>query len=99
MKRRDALWAILGIGALAHTAHAQPAKNWVIGLLDAGEREEWWAAFRQQLRQLGYVEGRNVTLEARYAGGKLEQLPRLVDELIRRKVDLIVTSGNAAATA
>src|SRR6266850_1689967 len=99
MKRREALWAILGIGALAHTVRSQPAKTWVIGLLDAGERVEWWAAFRQQLRELGYVEGRNVTFEARYAGGKQEQLPRMADELIRRKVDIIVTSGTVAATA
>jgi putative ABC transport system substrate-binding protein len=95
MKRRHFLVAI---AALPLAAHAQQ-KTWVIGLLDAGERLEWWAAFRAQFRQLGYAEGKNVTLEARYAKGKLEDLPRLTDELIRRKVDLFVTSGTAAALA
>jgi putative ABC transport system substrate-binding protein len=100
MNRRAALGTILGIGAfVAPAALAQPAKTWVIGLLDAGERVEWWATFRQQLRDLGYVEGRNVTFELRYAGGKFDQLPRMAEELVRRKVDVIVTSGTVAGTA
>ena len=96
MKRRDALWTILGICALP-SAHGQE-KTWVIGLLDAGERPEWWAAFRQQLRDLGYVEGRNVRFELHYARGKFDQLPRMAEELIQRKADVIVTSGTVAAS-
>ena len=70
----------------------------VIGLLDAGsDRVEWWAAFRQQLRDLGYVEGRNVAFEARLAGGKFERLPALAQELVHLKVAVIVTSGTVAA--
>jgi len=99
MKRRQALWAIVAIGGFARAARAQPGKTWVIGLLDAGERLEWWPVFRQQMRELGYVEGRNLRFEARYAGGKLDRLPAMAEELVRRKVDLIVTSGNAAALA
>ena len=95
MKRRQLL---LAMTALPLMARAQP-KTAVIGLLDAGERVEWWAAYREQLRRLGYVEGRNISLEPRYAAGKQEQLPKLADELVRRKVDLIVTSGTAAASA
>jgi len=101
MKRRQALLGVLGLsmGLLAAPElGAQPAARApVIGLLDAGERLEWWAAFRQQLRELGYIDGQNVAFEARYAGGKPEQLPALARELVRRNVAVIVTSGTAAA--
>jgi putative ABC transport system substrate-binding protein len=50
-------------------------------------------AFRQGLRDLGYVEGKNLVIECRYAEGKLDRLPELVTELIRLKVDVIVTSS------
>jgi putative ABC transport system substrate-binding protein len=99
MRRREALWGLLGIGALARAALAQQGKTRVIGLLDAGERTEWWAAFRQQLRELGYVEGPNISFVPSYAAGRLEKLPAMAEQLVRRKVDLIVTSGTAAAVA
>ena len=50
-------------------------------------------AFRQRLRELGYVEGRNIVIEYRYAEGKRERLPDLAAELVRLKVDVIVTYG------
>jgi putative tryptophan/tyrosine transport system substrate-binding protein len=50
-------------------------------------------AFRQGLRELGYVEGSNILLEYRYADSKLDRLPELAAELVRLKVDVIVTSG------
>jgi ABC-type uncharacterized transport system substrate-binding protein len=50
-------------------------------------------AFRQRLRQLGYVEGKNILIEYRYAEGKSERLPDLAAELVRLKVDIIVTIG------
>ena len=50
-------------------------------------------AFRQRLRELGYVEGKNIVIEYRYAEGKLERLPDLAAELVRLKVDVIVTAG------
>jgi ABC-type uncharacterized transport system substrate-binding protein len=53
-------------------------------------------AFRQALRQLGYVEGDNVTIELRYAQGGLQELPRLVTELIRLNVDVITAFGDLA---
>ncbi|HVE48956.1 MAG TPA: ABC transporter substrate-binding protein [Casimicrobiaceae bacterium] len=71
----------------------------VIGLLDAGERREWWDALRQRLRGLGYVEGRNVSFESRYAKGKMDALNALADELARLEVAVIVTSSSAAAVA
>ena len=52
-------------------------------------------AFRQGLRELGYVEGKNIVIEWRYAEGKLDRLPALVAELVRLKVDIIVTGGDS----
>ena len=103
MNRRQALFALFGLGLglpAARESSAQPTgKAPVVGLLDAGERLEWWAAFRQQLRELGYIEGQNVSFEARFASGRLEQLPALAQELVRLKVAIIVTSGTVAAQA
>jgi putative tryptophan/tyrosine transport system substrate-binding protein len=56
-------------------------------------------AFRQGLRKLGYVEGRNIVIEYRYAEGKVDRLPSLADELVHRKVDVIVTSGPSPTRA
>ena len=50
-------------------------------------------AFRRRLRELGYVEGKNIVIEYRYAEGKPERLPDLAAELVRLKVDVIVTAG------
>ncbi len=103
MKRRQSLCAIVAFAlALLRTPGlgAQPsAKGPVIGLLDAGERSVRWDAFLQQLRELGYVEGRNMSFEQRYAKGRLEALPALAKELVQLKVAVIVTVGAAAAVA
>jgi putative ABC transport system substrate-binding protein len=56
-------------------------------------------AFRQQLRQLGYVEGQNLKIEYRWAADKDEQLPRLAADLVRLKVDVIVVEGTPAIQA
>ena len=56
-------------------------------------------AFLQGLRDLGYVEGRNLVIEYRYAEGKIERLPALAAELVALKVDVIVAPGTAAALA
>ncbi len=56
-------------------------------------------AFRQGLRELGYIEGKNVVVEARLAEGRLERLPGLAAELIRLKVDVLVAGSPAAAVA
>jgi len=89
--------------ALPFPAQAQhPTKIPRIGLLgtsslsaNAGRIE----AFRQGLRELGYVEGKNVVIELRSAEGKLDRLPELAAELVRLKVDVIVTSGPPATRA
>ena len=56
-------------------------------------------AFRQGLRELSYVEGKNIVIERRIADGKLDRLPALAAELVRLKVDIIVTSGGQATRA
>ena len=57
------------------------------------------AAFRQGLRERGWVEGQNIVIEVRYAEGQVDQLPALVAELIRLKVDIIVTTSSATTWA
>jgi len=56
-------------------------------------------AFRQGLRELGYIEGQNATIEYRFAGGQVERLPELASELARLKVDVIVASNTPSAIA
>jgi ABC-type uncharacterized transport system substrate-binding protein len=102
MRRRQALFGIAGLGlglSAARPSSAQPSTRPVVGLLDGGERLAWWAAFRQQLKEIGYIEGKNIVLEARYAKGKFAQLPALAQELIRLNTAVIVTASNAAALA
>jgi putative ABC transport system substrate-binding protein len=74
----------------------QPKKVARIGYIggsSGSSRSASREAFRQGLRDLGYVEGKNIVIELRYAEGKLERLPVLAAELVRLKVDVIVTSG------
>ena len=85
--------------ALCASAEAQPAKVARIGFLGGmaapafGERME---VFRQQLRELGYVEGKNIAFEERWADGKADRLGPLAAELVGRKVDVLVTFGGSA---
>jgi putative ABC transport system substrate-binding protein len=58
-----------------------------------------WEAFLQGLRELGYIEGQNITMEYRWAAGKVERLPQLAEELVRLKVDLIVARSTPAVHA
>jgi ABC-type uncharacterized transport system substrate-binding protein len=83
--------------AVAMTAEAQqPKKVTRIGYLSAFDaaRESGRAeAIRLALRELGYIEGQNIAIEYRYAGGKLDRAPELAAELVRLKVDIIVVAG------
>ncbi len=71
----------------APLADAQKGKVWRVGFLTTGSPVRtfklFMAAFRQGLKKLGYVEGKNVVIEERYAKGKKERLPALASELIR----------------
>jgi putative ABC transport system substrate-binding protein len=87
-------------GAVAEAQ--QPTKIPRIGYLTSSslsaspERRE---AFRQGLRELGYVEGKNIVIEWRYAEGKFDRLPALAAELVRLKVDIIVSGGPTSTRA
>jgi putative ABC transport system substrate-binding protein len=82
-------------------AEAQPAgKVYRIGYLETGVvRPRPWEAFRERLRELGYVEGQTVAFETRWADGEIDRLPGLAAELVRLKVDVVVTAGSPAARA
>ena len=94
MKRRQFM-ALLGGAAAAWplAARAQQSKVPTIGALVIGntDPEEFWRVFRQGLRDLGYVEGQNIRFEFRSAEGQANRVPDLAVELVRLKVDVIVT--------
>jgi putative tryptophan/tyrosine transport system substrate-binding protein len=89
--------------ALSVSADAQQAgKVFRIGYLDnstASGIAVLLDAFRQELGKLGWIEGKNITIEYRFAEQKLERLPELAADLVRLKVDLIVTSGGRTPLA
>ena len=104
--RKTALGSILFAGALLTVSVGaeaqQPAKIPRIGILLAASASFYTArveAFRQGLRELGYVEGKNILIEYRHAEGKAERLPDLAAELVRLKVDIIVASTPNAILA
>jgi putative ABC transport system substrate-binding protein len=88
--------------ALCFSAEAQqPKKVPRIGFLasSAESSKSRLAAFQQGLRKLGYVEGKNIVIEPRYAAGQFEKLPELAAELVRLKVDVLVVVGAPPAHA
>jgi len=75
-------------------------KVYRIGFLRLGQpSKDWVEAFQQGLRERGYVDGQNVVVEYRFTDGSVDQLARLAEELVRLKVDVIVTSAAPAALA
>ena len=102
MNRRN-LIALLGSASVAwpFTARAQQAKVPTIGALVIGNinPEQFWRVFREGLHDLGYVEGQNIRFEFRSAEGDISRLPELAAELVRLKVDIIVTWFTPTAVA
>jgi len=93
-----------GLLAAPRAAEAQPAgKVYRIGLLEYSTpdpaRQALWTAFRQRMRELGYVEGQNVTFEPRWAQDDSDRLSKLAAELVGLKVDVIVTAATVSALA
>src|SRR6266853_912358 len=95
MDRRDTVLALLALGAAPFAAEAQQAAKVArIGYLAPNLADPHLPeAFRQGLRDLGYVEGRNVVIEYRDAEGKVDRLPALAAELVALEVDVILAGG------
>src|SRR5262245_4622064 len=104
MRRRDFI-TLLGGAAAAWplAAHAQQAgRRPTIGFLGTGSSvawTQWTAAFVRRLGELGWIDGRNVTIEYRWAEGRAERYVEVAAEFIRLKVDVIVTGGAAIPAA
>src|SRR5262245_29794786 len=102
VKRRTFITLLGGAAAWPLVAPAQQlSKSPTIGFLGTGAAlfwTPWTTAFVQQLRNLGWVEGRNVALEYRWAEGRRERFADFAAEFVRLKVDVIVTSGSAMPT-
>src|SRR5215470_3027405 len=80
----------------------QPGKTFRIGFLDASTASGMAVlveAFQQELTKLGWIEGKNITIEYRFAEQKPERAPELAADLVRLKVDLIVTTGGPQVSA
>jgi len=100
MNRRGFLAVLGGAAALPRATHAQQQTIPVIGYLYTGSPEpsiHLLAAFRAGLGEAGYTEGRNVTVEYRWANNDSARLPELAAELVRRQVALLVTPGSTPA--
>jgi len=104
MNRKIVIWLLatvfLPAGFLAQAQQAKKVPR--IGLLSPFSPSAtalWHEAFRQGLRDLGWVEGKNISIEYRYAEGRNDRLPDLVADLVRLKVDIIVAAVNTDALA
>jgi ABC-type uncharacterized transport system substrate-binding protein len=101
MRRRDFITLIGGVAVgLPFPARAQHAKVPVIGYINSRsprDSADIVAAFRQGLKEAGFVDGENVTIESRFAAGNFAQLPDLAADLLRDQVDVIVATGGTVS--
>ena len=89
-----------GVAARPLAAHAQQSAKAVIGFLNSASPDGYAPqanAFRQSLKQAGYVEGQNVAIEYRWAENQIDRLPTLATELVRRQISVIAAGGSPAS--
>jgi putative ABC transport system substrate-binding protein len=103
MRRRDFITLLGGAAAWPAAARAQQARKLpTIGYLGGGaaiSQRAWVDAFVQRLRELGWIDGRNVAIEYRWGEGRAERFAEIAAEFVRRKVDVILAGGTEAAVA
>src|SRR5215475_7988629 len=104
MGKKICLWllATILLAIAPPTEAQQPGKIFRVGYLDPSTASSSAAlvnAFRQELIRLGWIEGKNITIEYRFAEQKPERLPELATDLVRLKVDLIVVTSSVPALA
>jgi putative ABC transport system substrate-binding protein len=102
MRLRKFLQGIAASAAWPLTSRAQPAAMPVVGFLNGGAPDgdaPLAAAFRQGLQESGYLEGQNVTIEYRWADGRMDQLGAMADDLVHRKVAVIAGTSAPGALA
>ena len=101
MKRREFITLLGGAAALGRSRRVRSSRQCPWSGFLATPSPEVFAdrlrAFRQGLKAIGYVEGRNVAVEYRWAEGQYDRLPALAADLVRRKVSVIVSSGGTPA--
>src|SRR5215470_16064848 len=104
IRRREFIAVLVGamttwqLGAIAQQQSTMPKVGYLFSFT-ASEDAHLWEACRLGLRELGYVEGRNILIEARWADGSHEHLPNLVADLLQRKVDVLVVAATPASLA
>jgi putative ABC transport system substrate-binding protein len=102
MKRREFVTFLGGMAAWPLTAHAQQATLPVVAFIRDGSADGsqlYVTAFRKGLKESGYVEGQNVTVEYHWLEGQYDRLPALLADLVRRQVAVIATPGTLLAQA
>jgi putative ABC transport system substrate-binding protein len=102
MKRRDFITLLGGAAAWSLAARAQAAKLPTVGFLGSGTaaaQSQWTTAFLQRLHELGWTEGRTITIEYRWADGRSERFAEIAAEFVALKVDVILTHNTTPTLA